>query len=162
MDIHQRLPDQYVGETLELSVTVKPKSRTEKIQFKAETVDKNRNLLNDGSVVVTIDEKGKIKAVKDGYAKVTVQTSDGRLKESVFITATYAPVKEFNLNYEGKLNQYQSDGEPTEIKFTLTHGTVEVPKERIITWYRKVKDGETRELAEFADSLTATVKADKE
>lgn len=151
-----------VGETLELSVTVKPKSRTEKIQFKAETVDKNRNLLNDGSVVVTIDEKGKIKAVKDGYAKVTVQTSDGRLKESVFITATYAPVKEFNLKYEGKLNQYQSDGEPTEIKFTLTHGTVEVPKERIITWYRKVKDGETRELAEFADSLTATVKADNE
>ena len=46
-----------VGETLELSVTVKPKSRTEKIQFKAETVDKNRNLLNDGSEVVTIDEK---------------------------------------------------------------------------------------------------------
>ena len=151
-----------VGETLELSVTVKPKSRTEKIQFKAETVDKNRNLLNDGSVVVTIDEKGKIKAIDDGYAKVTVQTLDGRLKESVFITATYAPVKEFNLNYEGKLNQYQSDGEPTEIKFTLTHGTVEVPKERIITWYRKVKDGETRELAEFADSLTATVKADNE
>lgn len=151
-----------VGETLELSVTVKPNSRTEKIQFKAETVDKNHNLLNDGSEVVTIDEKGKIKAIDDGYAKVTVQTLDGRLKESVFITATYAPVKEFNLNYEGKLVQYLADGDPTEIKLNLTHGEIEVPKERIITWYKKVGAEKAVELTEFADSLTATVKADSE
>lgn len=146
-----------VGETLQLSVTIKPTGHSEGTQYKAETVDKYNQVLSNGKTVVTVDKNGLITAVDDGRAKVTVQTADGRLKASVYITVTYAPIENLVLSAEGETLQYVGNA-AQEIKFALSYGDIEIPETSIITWFIKEKDGDKKAMSEFADSLTASVK----
>ena len=146
-----------VGDTLQLSVTIKPSGYTESVQYKAETVDKTNNVLSDGKTVVTVDQKGMIKAVDDGRAKITVQTADGRKKASVYINVTYAPIETLSLSAEGETVQYVTN-EPQDIKFSLNYGDVVIPDTSIVTWYLKGKEEEKQILSEFSDKLEATVK----
>lgn len=70
-----------VGETVTLTATVAPDNAT----------NKNVTWSSDNTAVATVDENGKVTAVGEGTATITVTTEDGNFTASCTVTVTAAP-----------------------------------------------------------------------
>lgn len=85
-----------VGETATLTATINPTNAT----------NKNVTWKSDNTQIATVDTAGKITAIKEGTAKITVKTKDGNYTASCIVTVS------------------KNDGivwtDPSNIKFTVT------------------------------------------
>ncbi len=85
-----------VGETATLTATINPTNAT----------NKNVTWKSDNTQIATVDTAGKITAIKEGTAKITVKTKDGNYTATCIVTVS------------------KNDGivwtDPSNIKFTVT------------------------------------------
>ena len=85
-----------VGETAALTATINPTNAT----------NKNVTWKSDNTQIATVDTAGKITAIKEGTAKITVKTKDGNYTATCIVTVS------------------KNDGivwtDPSNIKFTVT------------------------------------------
>lgn len=85
-----------VGETATLTATINPTNAT----------NKNVTWESDNTQIATVDTAGKVTAIKEGTAKITVKTKDGNYTATCIVTAS------------------KNDGivwtDPSNIKFTVT------------------------------------------
>ena len=138
----------FVGETITLDIEKIPESATETLIF-----------LSSDSEKISVDDKGVVKAHSAGSAKITVKTDDGRLSDSVTVTAKNKPIESLTLDYTGEILQYDS-AQP--IRFEVNYGNVVLPSYAKIQWYIKEKtgSGQTAEFVkmdDFSNETTATL-----
>ena len=138
----------FVGETITLDIEKIPESATETLIF-----------LSSDSEKISVDDKGAVKAHAAGSAKITVKTDDGRLSDSVNVTAKNKPIESLTLDYTGEILQYDS-AQP--IRFEVNYGNVVLPSYAKIQWYIKEKtvSGQTAEFVkmdDFSNETTATL-----
>lgn len=88
--------DNKVGETATLTATINPTNAT----------NKNVTWESDNTQIATVDTAGKVTAIKEGTAKITVKTKDGNYTATCIVTVS------------------KNDGivwtDPSNIKFTVT------------------------------------------
>ncbi len=137
----------FVGESLTLEVEKVPSSATETLKF-----------ISDNPEKISVDEKGVVKAHLAGSANITVKTDDGRLSDSVTVTAKNKPIESLSIDCTGALLQYDA---VESIRLTLNYGEVVLPSYAKTVWYIKEKptSGQTAEFVkidELSNKNTAT------
>ncbi len=97
------------GTTATLIATVKPESAK----------DKSLTWSSSDESIVTVDENGKITAIKEGTATITVTTKDGGYKATVTITVTKDDIKVTGVSFDSKTLNLAT-GSSTNLKATVS------------------------------------------
>ncbi len=104
IEITNSVPELFIGDEAEINISITPDNAT----------DKDLVFISDNEAVVKVDKNGKITAIGEGTANITVYSKEnGSIKDTVTVTVKkYIPVTNIELSgYDSSL----SVGETTEI-----------------------------------------------
>lgn len=88
VELNLKTLDMKIGESSNLSATVKPANAT----------NKNVDWTSSNNSVATVDESGNVTAVREGTAVITVETVDGKTTATCTVTVTKVPVSSITLD----------------------------------------------------------------
>ena len=111
----------YVGDTYQLSATVLPNT----------AIDKSLKWESSASSILSVDTNGKVSALKEGSATITVTTKDGGYTDKVTVTVKTKPVVKVTGVSLDKTSLNLTEGDTSKLVATVNPGNA---TNKNVTW----------------------------
>lgn len=118
--------------------------------------DKTVSFASDDTNVATVDENGKVTAISEGSAKITITSNaDENIAATVTVKVKEIPINSVTLD---KVNAIVEKGETTTLKATINPADT-TDDDKTITWYSLNEEIATVDPKTSESGATVTVKA---